>query len=63
MTKRDDLIKIHGDGICHICGKPKIAKGLSICSYPHAMVPIKAVDEKHPDGCWTWGTYGEEPKR
>lgn len=45
---------IHGDDLCHICGHPKAGEGASICSYPHAMVPVKAVDEAHPEGFWTW---------
>ena len=49
-----DLLDIHGDGDCHICGKPKIGEGSSICSYPHGMVPDKPVDPAHPDGFWTW---------
>lgn len=45
---------IHGTEICHICGLPKAEEGRSICSYPHAMVPVKAVDQNHPEGFWTW---------
>lgn len=56
MTDRAKLIEeVHGAGNCHICGKPKIAAGSSTCSYPHGMMPIKAVDHEHPDGFWTWG--------
>ena len=46
--------EIHGDGNCHICGKPKAGEGNSVCSYPHGMVPDKAVDADHPEGFWTW---------
>jgi hypothetical protein len=45
---------IHGTELCHICGLPKAEEGRSICSYPHAMVPVKAVDLDHPEGFWTW---------
>ena len=27
MDERDELLEVHGDGNCHICGKPKIAAG------------------------------------
>ena len=50
-----ELVKeIHGDGACHICGKPKAGLGLLICSYPHGMVPERAIDPLHPEGFWTW---------
>ena len=55
MTEREELLKIHGDRDCHICGRPKIAKGANTCSYPHAMVPVEQVSE----GMWAWATYGE----
>jgi len=48
------LKEVHGDGLCHICSKPKAGPGLSVCSYPHGMLPEKAVDPEHPDGFWTW---------
>ena len=48
------LTAYHGDGDCHICGKPKVGEGSSICSYPHGRVPDKPVDPAHPDGFWTW---------
>lgn len=48
------LREIHGNGTCHICVKPMAEEGLSICSYPHGMMPVKAVDAKHPDGFWVW---------
>jgi len=41
--KEVELRSIHGDGLCHICGKPKAEAGLDICSYPHAMFPDKEV--------------------
>jgi hypothetical protein len=48
------LQEIHGDGNCHICGKPKAGEGENICSYPHGMMSDKAVDAEHPEGFWTW---------
>ena len=51
------LIRVHGRGKCHICGKPK-AEGVdenSVCSYPHGMLPVKPVDEDHDDGFWEFG--------
>lgn len=48
------LLEIHGDGFCHICGAPRAGKGLSICSYPHGMIPDEPVDPANPDGMWTW---------
>ena len=50
----DALLEVHGDGNCHICGKPRREEGSSICSYPHAMLPIKPVDPAHPEGFWKW---------
>ena len=46
---------IHGDGNCHICGKPKVAKGSPVCSYPHAMLPDKEISP----GMWSWRVHGE----
>ena len=59
-----DLLKIHGDGNCHICGQPKISEGADICSYPHGMIPVKAVDPEHPEGFWAWEYVGavQEPR-
>lgn len=51
---RDDLLAVHGDGNCHICGQPRIAEGLGICSYPHARLPVKPVDSGSPAGFWEW---------
>lgn len=48
------LIEIHGPDNCHICGKPKVGAGGIFCSYPHGMIPERAVDPKHPEGFWTW---------
>lgn len=53
------LTLIHGNANCHICEKPKAAKGGMFCNYPHAMVPVKAVDAEHPRGFWTWEASGE----
>lgn len=50
---RDELLAIHGAGDCHICGKPKAGAGSIYCSYPHGMVPDKAVDADHPEGFWS----------
>lgn len=50
----NDLLKIHGHGKCHICRMPKAGRGSDFCSYPHGMVPEKAVDPEHPEGFWTW---------
>lgn len=64
MTERAELIRIHGEGLCHICGKPKIEEGSDICSYPHAMLPLAPSDPNNPDGFWTWGrALGGEHKR
>ncbi len=52
--RQQQLLEVHGSGKCHICGKPKVEEGLSICSYPHGMLPIKPVDENHPNGFWSW---------
>jgi len=49
-----ELVKVHGTGICHICGQLKARKGRNFCSYPHGMVPDKVVDPEHPEGFWTW---------
>ena len=46
---------IHGDGNCHICGKPKVAEGSINCSYPHAMLP----DQEISPGMWSWRGHGE----
>jgi hypothetical protein len=54
MADRLELIKVHGDGLCPCCGKPKIEEGETICSYPHGMLPVKPVDHEHPDGFWKW---------
>lgn len=54
-TKHADVLKsVHGEGDCHICGKPKASAGSNYCSYPHGRVPEKAVDPEHPEGFWTW---------
>ena len=55
------LLEVHGNGVCHICGEPKIGEGSPICSYPHGMLPVKAVDAAHPDGFWTWEAVTNEP--
>ena len=54
MERRDELLKVHGDDLCHICGQPKIGPGLDICSYPHGMLPYMPVDPEHPEGFWAW---------
>jgi hypothetical protein len=59
MTLETELLAIHGDGNCHICGHPKREKGSDICSYPHAMVPVKEVSP----GMWSWGPNSEDEKR
>ena len=43
-----ELLRVHGAGDCHICGKPKAS------SYPHGRLPAKFVDQNHPEGMWTW---------
>jgi hypothetical protein len=48
------LLRIHGDGDCYICGKPRIGPGSDICSYPHGMLPTQPADPKHRDGFWHW---------
>jgi len=48
------LLEVHGDGNCHICGKLKRLEGLSICSYPHGMLPDEPVSLEHPEGFWSW---------
>ena len=48
------LLRVHGPEDCHICHMPKVGPGKSICSYPHAMLPERAVDPAHPEGFWTW---------
>jgi hypothetical protein len=53
---QERLLKIHGDGICHICGKPKAGKGRSICSYPHGRLPVAPVNPAQPKGFWSWET-------
>jgi hypothetical protein len=55
------LLKAHGDGLCHICGLPKITMGSPICSYPHARIPERAVDDSNPDGFWSW-VFPEQEK-
>lgn len=45
---------IHGTDLCSICGLPKAGEGRGFCSYPHARVPVKAIDADHPNGFWTW---------
>lgn len=50
----DALRLIHGNDLCHICGRPQAGEGSSICSYPHARVPVKAVDAEQPEGFWSW---------
>lgn len=42
---RDDLLKIHGNENCHVCGNPKVDRGALHCSYPHGMVPDKEISE------------------
>ncbi len=49
-----ELLEIHGDGNCHICNQPKIGPGGGYCSYPHGRIPVKAIDDKHPEGFWAW---------
>lgn len=54
-SERDlELLRVHGAGDCHICGKPKASGGSPICSYPHGRLPAKLVDQNHPEGMWTW---------
>jgi hypothetical protein len=53
-TTAEKLLEVHGDGACHICGQPKSGVGSPICSYPHGMLPVTAVDADHPEGFWTW---------
>lgn len=50
----DRLFQIHGTGNCHICGQPKVSDGSPICSYPHGMVQVRAVDQDRPEGFWIW---------
>ncbi len=57
----DELLRVHGDGNCHICGKPKRQPGGFTCSYPHGMVPERAIDPNHPNGFWSW-EYPREQK-
>ena len=52
---RGELLRIHGDGNCHICGEPKTGPTSGPCSYPHGRMPVKVVDPKRPNGFWTWG--------
>lgn len=47
--------EIHGDGNCHICGKPMAGKGSDYCSYPHGMVPVEEVGA----GMWAWEPHVE----
>lgn len=53
-ANRELLIRFHGEEDCHICGKPRIEKGGMICSYPHARVPVRLIDEAHPEGFSVW---------
>ena len=46
----EQLLKIHGPGNCHICGKPRAAAGEAICSYPHGLVP----QEEVAPGMFSW---------
>ncbi len=57
----DKLTEIHGDGNCHICGRPKreVHAPNSVCSYPHGMVPVKPIKDGKPEGFWAWD-YPEE---
>lgn len=54
MTTLTELRKIHGDGKCHICGKPRAEQGSDFCSYPHGMLPVAPAIAEHPEGFWTW---------
>lgn len=49
-----ELLKVHGEGPCYICGKPKVGKGKLICSYPHGRLPVAPVEPDHPCGLWSW---------
>lgn len=53
------LKEIHGDGLCHICGRPKAESGSEICSYPHAMYPVT---DDGPGGFWAWSPEKPEKK-
>lgn len=55
----DRLREIHGDGICHICGKPKAAAGSEFCSYPHALVPVEQV----ASGMSAWAEPSTTPNK
>lgn len=51
------LQEVHGDGNCHICGKPMAGKGSEYCSYPHGRVPNQPVG----GGMWTWKLPEDSP--
>lgn len=59
VTIEEKLLEVHGEGDCHICGKPRAGKGSDICSYPHGMLPPAPIDKNHPEGFWGW----ERPSR
>jgi hypothetical protein len=39
ISIEDQLLAVHGDGLCHICGKPRTENGNAYCSYPHRRLP------------------------
>jgi len=44
---------------------PKAArhdKNNSFCSYPHGMIPVKAVNPEHPEGFWSWALPAEKER-
>jgi hypothetical protein len=56
-TPSEALLQVHGDGVCHICGKPKAGEGLSICSYPHGRLPVQDLG----GGMAAWKRPAAEP--
>ena len=59
------ILEIHGVENCRRCGMPKAArhgKDNSFCSYPHGMIPVKAVNSEHPEGFWSWALPAEEER-
>lgn len=49
------LLKVHGDGNCHICGYPKRYPHKNFfCSYPHGMLPVAPILKDREEGFWSW---------
>lgn len=63
-TLADRLAEVHGTEDCYICGHPRRLPHpkLSICSYPHGMLPIEAIDPVHPEGFWSWANTNDKLK-